>query len=92
MAGSVGVSQRGSSTLERFVDAVLSAIATLGRLIELTASSFAHLLRDIVTGRHKWRDTLTQTSFFAGVAGIPAVLVAIPFGVILSVQVGSLTQ
>ncbi len=92
MAGSVGVSTRGSSTIARSLDAVVSSIATLGRLIELTVTSLVHLVRDIVTLRHPWRETLSQTIFFSGVAGIPAVLVAIPFGVILSVQVGSLTQ
>ncbi|MGU3292389.1 MlaE family ABC transporter permease [Williamsia sp. M5A3_1d] len=92
MAGSVGVSPRGSSALTRAVDTGADAVATLGRLIELTVSAFVHLVRDVVTFRHPWRETMTQTGFFAGVAGIPAVLVAIPFGVILSVQVGGLTQ
>ncbi|GAA2052648.1 ABC transporter permease [Williamsia deligens] len=78
--------------LGRFGDAVLSAIATLGRLIELTLTAFGHIVRDTVRGRLPLRETLSQTSFFAGVAGVPAVLVAIPFGVILSVQVGGLTQ
>nr|WP_229705239.1 ABC transporter permease [Williamsia phyllosphaerae] len=88
----MGVSTRGSSSTARAIDALVSSIATLGRLIELTITSLVHLVRDIVTLRHPWRETLSQTIFFSGVAGIPAVLVAIPFGVILSVQVGSLTQ
>ncbi|MBT0566570.1 ABC transporter permease [Williamsia sp. CHRR-6] len=76
----------------RLVEPVVGALATLGRLIELTGWGLGHLVRDVCTGRHPWRESLNQTIFFAGVAGVPAVLVAIPFGVILSVQVGSLTS
>lgn len=69
-----------------------ASIRTLGRLLELTCSAFAYLVRDVVTGRFSWREMYAQTTFFAGVSAIPAALVAIPFGVIVSVQIGSLTQ
>lgn len=88
----VGTRRSGALAVTRFGDAVVSAIATLGRLVELTLIAFGHLGRDIVRGRLPGREVLTQASFFAGVAGVPAVLVSIPFGVILSVQVGGLTQ
>lgn len=88
----VGTRRSGVVAVTRFGDAVVSAIATLGRLVELTVIAFGHLGRDIVRGRLPGREVLTQASFFAGVAGVPAVLVSIPFGVILSVQVGGLTQ
>jgi phospholipid/cholesterol/gamma-HCH transport system permease protein len=88
----VGARRSGVLAVTRIGYAVVSAIATLGRLVELTLTAFGHLGRDIVRGRLPGREVLAQTSFFAGVAGVPAVLVAIPFGVILSVQVGGLTQ
>ncbi|MGJ0119927.1 MlaE family ABC transporter permease [Williamsia sp. MIQD14] len=49
-------------------------------------------VRDIATGRFPIREVITQTWFVITVTTLPAILVAIPFGVIVSVQVGSLTQ
>lgn len=49
-------------------------------------------MQDIVTGRLPFREVVTQTWFVITVTTLPAILVAIPFGVIVSVQVGSLTQ
>ncbi|WP_172812173.1 ABC transporter permease [Dietzia sp. 111N12-1] len=49
-------------------------------------------MHDIVTGRFPYREVVTQTWFVITVTTLPAILVAIPFGVIVSVQVGSLTQ
>lgn len=71
---------------------VLSSLRTLGRLLELTCSGVGFLVRDVATGRFPWRESLSQTAFFTGVSAVPAALVAIPFGVIISVQIGSLTQ
>ncbi|RDI67941.1 ABC transporter permease [Nocardia pseudobrasiliensis] len=73
-------------------DLTLSALCTFGRTLQLGTAAFAHLLRDLIALRHPWRDTVAQGWFIVSVTAIPAVLVAIPFGVIVSVQVGSLTQ
>nr|WP_060593462.1 ABC transporter permease [Nocardia farcinica] len=50
------------------------------------------MVRDIIRLRLAWRDAVEQAWFIVSVTAIPAVLVAVPFGVIVSVQVGSLTQ
>ena len=63
-----------------------------GQTLELGAAAFLHLFRDIVALRHPWRDTVDQAWFVVTVTVVPAVLVSIPFGVIVSVQVGSLTN
>ncbi|MEP9394101.1 ABC transporter permease [Gordonia sp. VNQ95] len=68
-----------------------SAIATLGRLLELFATAASRGCADLVRGRFPFREAYRQMVFFTGVAAVPAALVAIPFGVIISVQVGSLT-
>jgi phospholipid/cholesterol/gamma-HCH transport system permease protein len=45
---------------------------------------------DIARGRFQWRETLVQAWRLVTVTAIPAMLMAIPFGVIVSVQVGNL--
>ena len=71
---------------------MLSGLRTFGRTIQLAIAAFRFLIGDIVTLRHPWRDTLQQGWFIVSVTAIPAVLVSVPFGVIVAVQVGSLTQ
>lgn len=82
--------------LDRPVTAVIdradSSLQTLGRFIELTAQAFSFLARDLIRLRHPWRDTINQAWFIVSVTAIPALLVSIPFGVIVAVQVGSLIQ
>jgi phospholipid/cholesterol/gamma-HCH transport system permease protein len=68
------------------------ALQTVGRLFELGALSFGYLITDVARLRHPWRDTLNQGSFMVGVTAIPALLISIPFGVIIAVQVGNLIQ
>ena len=65
---------------------------TFGNSIALAGQALRWAVRDIVTGRFPFRDVVTQTWFVITVTTLPAILVAIPFGVIVSVQVGSLTQ
>lgn len=66
------------------------SLQTVGRFFELATQSVIYLITDLVRLRHPWRDTLNQAAFFVGVTAIPALLVSIPFGVIVAVQVGSL--
>ncbi|WP_029892695.1 MlaE family ABC transporter permease [Nocardia brasiliensis] len=73
-------------------DLVLNSLRTFGRTLQLAVAAFGYLVNDVLKLRHPWRDTLQQGWFIVSVTAIPAVLVAIPFGVIVSVQVGSLTQ
>jgi phospholipid/cholesterol/gamma-HCH transport system permease protein len=65
---------------------------TFGNSIALAGQALRWAVRDIVTGRFPFREVVTQTWFVITVTTLPAILVAIPFGVIVSVQVGSLTQ
>jgi phospholipid/cholesterol/gamma-HCH transport system permease protein len=69
-----------------------ASLQTLGRYAELAAQAFTYLITDICRLRHPWRDTLSQASFIVGVTAIPALLISIPFGVIVAVQVGSVIQ
>ncbi|BBX75952.1 ABC transporter permease [Mycobacterium shinjukuense] len=68
------------------------SLRTLGRFFELAAQSAGYLITDLVRLRHPWRETLNQASFIVGVTAIPALLISVPFGVIVAVQVGSVIQ
>ncbi|CPR13255.1 organic solvents resistance ABC transporter permease [Mycobacterium bohemicum DSM 44277] len=69
-----------------------SSLKTLGRFFDLSAQSFSYLVTDVVRLRHPWRDTINQAWFIISVTAIPALLVSIPFGVIVAVQVGNFIQ
>lgn len=81
-----------TSVPARISGGVLGGLRVFGQTLELGAAAFLHLFRDIVALRHPWRDTVDQAWFVVTVTVVPAVLVSIPFGVIVSVQVGSLTN
>jgi phospholipid/cholesterol/gamma-HCH transport system permease protein len=69
-----------------------SSLQTLGRFFELAAQAFVYLITDVIRLRHPWRDTVNQAWFIVSITAIPALLVSIPFGVIVAVQVGSFIQ
>lgn len=69
-----------------------SSLQTLGRFFDLTAQAFTYLITDLIRLRHPWRDTINQAWFIISVTAIPALLVSIPFGVIVAVQVGNFIQ
>ncbi len=69
-----------------------TSLGTFGRLLDMVSAAVRYLIGDTIRGRHPWRETVTQAWFITSVTAIPAILVSIPFGVIVSVQVGSLTQ
>ncbi|MBY4129582.1 ABC transporter permease [Rhodococcus fascians] len=71
---------------------VFTGFRTFGRALELALDAFVHLFADIARLRHPWRDSIDQAWFVITVTAVPAILVSIPFGVIVSVQVGSLTD
>jgi phospholipid/cholesterol/gamma-HCH transport system permease protein len=69
-----------------------SSLQTLGRFFGLAVQSFGYLITDLIRLRHPWRDTINQAWFIVSVTAIPALLVSIPFGVIVAVQVGNFIQ
>ncbi|MEU1204983.1 ABC transporter permease [Nocardia sp. NPDC005825] len=69
---------------------MVSAVRTLGRLVDLSGQAIGGAVVDIVRLRFSWPEALRQSWFFVTATAIPAVLMAIPFGVIVSVQVGTL--
>ncbi|MFH5229356.1 ABC transporter permease [Antrihabitans spumae] len=86
------VARTPARTLRWGIDLGLSATRTVGRALRLGLDAGIYLAVDTVRLRHPLRETLLQAWFIVSVTAFPAVLVSIPFGVIVSVQVGSLTQ
>ncbi|MCF8571693.1 ABC transporter permease [Gordonia sp. HY002] len=71
---------------------VMGSLATFGRAVQLSVATVVLGGRDIVRRRFPVRDFVSLTWFMITVTATPTILVSIPFGVIVSVQVGSLTQ
>lgn len=67
-------------------------IDTFGEMVLLGLGSLRFLATDVVTRKFSWREFFDQAWFMTRVAFLPAVLVAIPFGVIIAVQVGAVAQ
>ncbi|MFD3707317.1 MlaE family ABC transporter permease [Nocardia sp. NPDC058658] len=75
---------------KNFTDTVVSSLRTFGRAVDLAQQSVGGSFSDAARGKFQWRETLVQAWRLITVTAIPAVLMAIPFGVIVSVQVGNL--
>ncbi|MET7771678.1 ABC transporter permease [Nocardia sp. NPDC005366] len=70
----------------------LSSTRTFGRTVRLGVRSTVLLIADLTTGHFPAREALVQAWFFASVALLPAILISLPMGVVIAVQVGSLTE
>ncbi|MFI9504327.1 MlaE family ABC transporter permease [Nocardia sp. NPDC052566] len=75
---------------QNFSDTVVSSLRTFGRAVGLAHEAVTGGLGDVVRGKFQWREAVLQAWRLVTVTTIPAILMAIPFGVIVSVQVGNL--
>lgn len=64
-------------------------VVTTGRLVMLAVEASTVAATDIVRRRFSWSEFLLQAWFMTRVSLLPTILVAIPFGVIISVQIGA---
>ncbi len=67
---------------------VHESFVTAGRMLVMSLDA----VRYLVTGRFPWKEFVSQAWFVVSVAVVPTLLVAVPFGVIISIQIGSLAQ
>ena len=79
----------GRSVVSDLIGRGRQGIETSGRLVILAGSTVRFLCTDIVKRRFSWEEFILQCSFMTRVALLPTILVAIPFGVIISVQIGA---
>lgn len=66
------------------------ALATLGRQMAMAVAAARSLVSDVLHRRFPFSEFIRQCAFMAGTSVVPTLLVAIPFGVIVSVQVGAI--
>ncbi|WP_309648968.1 ABC transporter permease [Nocardioides sp.] len=67
-------------------------IVTSGKLVVLAVEATKAATTDIVMRRFSWSEFLLQAWFMTRVSLLPTILVAIPFGVITSVQIGAVAN
>jgi phospholipid/cholesterol/gamma-HCH transport system permease protein len=85
----VVVGGRARAGIDSLLDRTRTGIDTSGRLVILAISTVRFLITDIARGRFSWEEFVLQCSFMTRVALLPTILVSIPFGVIISVQIGA---
>ncbi|MEV0360896.1 ABC transporter permease [Nocardia sp. NPDC050697] len=74
------------------VASIASSTRTLGRGVRLGVRATALMGYDLARGRFPLREALVQAWFFVSVSMLPAILVSLPMGVVIAVQVGSITE
>ncbi|NNG99006.1 ABC transporter permease [Gordonia araii NBRC 100433] len=70
----------------------MMSVATTGRALKLFVLATVYAVTDMFSGRFKWHEAASQAWFIIRVTALPAILVSVPFGVIVTVQVSSLSQ
>lgn len=75
-----------------FSETLISSVATLGRGLRMSVHAVHIGIVDAARGRFQTRETLLQSWFLIKVTAVPSVLMAIPFGVIVSAQVGNIVS
>ncbi|MTE15922.1 ABC transporter permease [Nocardia aurantiaca] len=75
---------------DNFSDTSVASLRTFGRAVGIAEEAVVGTLTDIARRRFQWKEAILQAWRLITVTAIPAVLIAIPFGVIVSVQVGNL--
>ncbi|MEV0297379.1 ABC transporter permease [Nocardia sp. NPDC050710] len=75
---------------ENVSSTVVSSVRTFGRAVDLAIESVRGTITDILGMRFQWHEMLRQAWYLVTVTALPAVLMAVPFGVVVSVQVGNL--
>lgn len=88
-------SVRAPGPLSRLASGIFSRIIrsfeTFGNVIVMSTAAARHTVTDVLSARFPVKEFLTQAWFIVSVSVIPTILVAVPFGVIISIQVGSLS-
>ncbi|MFB7878789.1 MlaE family ABC transporter permease [Nocardia sp. NPDC056064] len=92
--GEVTAAPEGAGQLLRrnFSETVLSSVVTLGRALRMGAAAIHLGTVDALRLRFPLGETLTQAWFLLRVTAVPSVLMAVPFGVIVSAQVGNIVS
>ncbi len=82
----------GRASIESLVDRFRAGIVTSGKIVLLAAEAVLFIVKDILGRRFSWTEFMLQAWFMTRVSLLPTILVAIPFGVITSVQIGAVAN
>jgi phospholipid/cholesterol/gamma-HCH transport system permease protein len=82
----------GRSMFDNVAGRAKAGVNTSGSLVILGAEAIYFIVTDIIARRFSWSEFLLQAWFMTRVALLPTILVAIPFGVITSVQIGGVAN
>ncbi|MCX6395937.1 MAG: ABC transporter permease [Propionibacteriales bacterium] len=82
----------GRAGIASMKDRTRTGVETSGNLVVLGVASLWALITDIVSRRFSWQEFMLQAWFMTRVSLLPTILVAIPFGVITSVQIGAVAN
>ena len=74
----------------KLLDRARAGTVTTGSLVVLGVEASYAAVSDIIRRRFSWTEFLLQAWFMVKVSLLPTILVAIPFGVITSVQVSGI--
>jgi phospholipid/cholesterol/gamma-HCH transport system permease protein len=69
-----------------------ASLETIGRLTILSGQTVRYIAVDLLRAKFPFREFVQQAWFVTSVSLLPAILVAIPFGIIVAINVGSLAQ
>ncbi|MET9326177.1 ABC transporter permease [Tsukamurella sp. NPDC003166] len=70
----------------------LGPVRTLGRTVELVLNATVSMVADVLRAKVPVREVVVQAWFLVSVTAVPAFLMAVPFGVIVTIQVGSIVN
>lgn len=73
-------------------DNALGPVRTLRRTVELVLHSLVSMVADLLRARIPVREIVVQAWFLVSVTAVPAFLMAILFGVIVTIQIGSIVN
>lgn len=82
----------GRSVADDLTGRAKDGVRTSGSLVILAVEATWFVVTDIVSRRFSWSEFLIQAWFMTRVSLLPTILVAIPFGVITSVQIGGVAN
>jgi phospholipid/cholesterol/gamma-HCH transport system permease protein len=74
------------------LDHARTGIHTAGEIVLLAIDAAVSAVTSIIRGDFSWDEFFEQAWFMTRVSLLPAILVSIPFGVIVSVQVGGVAK
>lgn len=75
---------------QNFSDNALGPVRTLGRTFRLAITTILQIGLDILRGQLKVKETVVMGWYLVSVTAVPAFLMAIPFGVIVTIQIGNI--